>query len=796
MRPKSRSILLVVLFSFLLLALGVSANADPLDSWHVRYPASFWPDDLNSVAFGNNTFVAVGESGAILTSQDTHRWVRRMSPVGSKDIAIRSVTFANNIFVAVGARGTILTSPNGFAWKKQRSGIPGGRDEYDEHWLSCVTFGNGKFVAVGSSGIILTSPDAVKWKKVNAIVSTDLYGVTFGNGMFVAVGYNGVILTSPDGGAWTQQASPDTSWLFCVTYGNGTFVATGDRIFTSLDGITWTPKNPTLSGRFYGAAFGSNTFIVVGSNGIMTSPDGDTWAVSRDAYWFDSFWNGVAFANDTFVVVGWADQIATSPDATTWSLRRPQITIEALSSVTYGQDRFVAVGISFDRSGLVATSPDGVTWTQGVSATAFSLIDISYGNNTFVAVGSGGTILASGDGITWVQIPSVTSYDLYGITFGNNRFVAVGLGGYTLVSSDGMTWTQGNLSTECALNSVTYGNNTFVAVGNGGSLGRAILTSPDGMTWTPSVSPARNELTSVAFGNNTFVAVGYEGIFTSPDGITWSQGMITMDFPPVGVAHGNNTFVVVGDCGQIFTSSDGLSWTPREWEYYRFGCYDLGTVTFGNNTFLAVGYAGQWGPYIVQSDPVGGEYYDLTVSSSGLGTVTSLLPGIDCGRHCSETFFQKTQVTLLATPDLNSVFTGWTGCDLVDGYFCTVIMNNAKNVSAGFITVDFTGPTLSIKKPSGKPLTEATALVSGTATDSKKGNNGIIQVMVNGEKAMNDTAEGKQKAKWSATVPLELGDNIITVAATDGAGNTTTITRSVTRLHESLAISTGIAQNN
>ena len=123
-------------------------------------------------------------------------------------------------------------------------------------------------------------------------------------------------------------------------------------------------------------------------------------------------------------------------------------------------------------------------------------------------------------------------------------------------------------------------------------------------------------------------------------------------------------------------------------------------------------------------------------------------------------------------------------------------MNSAKNVSAGFITVDLTGPTLVIRKPSdSKTLTTATTLVSGTATDSKKGDNGIVQVTVNGERAANDTAEGKQKAKWSATVPLEIGYNIINVAAKDGAGNITTATRTVKRISESLSISAGIAQN-
>lgn len=199
--------------------------------------------------------------------------MRRTSPVDGSDLALRSVVFANNTFIAVGDRGTILTSPNGYAWKKQRSGIPGGRDEYEMRTLQCVTFGNGKFIAAGSTGMILTSRDGVKWKKGKLSTPIDLYGIAFGEEIFVAVGDNGVILASPDGSVWTQRASPNTTRLFCVTYGNGTYVAAGEGVvFTSPDGITWTPKTPQLSQLswwFRGATFANNIFFVVGSSGII-----------------------------------------------------------------------------------------------------------------------------------------------------------------------------------------------------------------------------------------------------------------------------------------------------------------------------------------------------------------------------------------------------------------------------------------------------------------------------------------------------------------------------------------------
>lgn len=50
-----------------------------------------------------------------------------------------------------------------------------------------------------------------------------------------------------------------------------------------------------------------------------------------------------------------------------------------------------------------------------------------------------------------------------------------------------------------------------------------------------------------------------------------------------------------------------------------------------------------------------------TRSGTGGGTITSTPAGIDCGLDCSETLAAGTTVTLHATADVGSVFTGWSG---------------------------------------------------------------------------------------------------------------------------------------
>jgi alpha-tubulin suppressor-like RCC1 family protein len=79
--------------------------------------------------------------------------------------------------------------------------------------------------------------------------------------------------------------------------------------------------------------------------------------------------------------------------------------------------------------------------------------------------------------------------------------------------------------------------------------------------------------------------------------------------------------------------------------------------------------------------------FPLTVSKTGIGrgTVSSSPAGINCGAACSANFTIHTTVTLTATPNLGSIFNGWTGCDAVNGSSCTVTVAAAKNVSANFL---------------------------------------------------------------------------------------------------------------
>ncbi|MEO8133857.1 MAG: S8 family serine peptidase [Betaproteobacteria bacterium] len=68
---------------------------------------------------------------------------------------------------------------------------------------------------------------------------------------------------------------------------------------------------------------------------------------------------------------------------------------------------------------------------------------------------------------------------------------------------------------------------------------------------------------------------------------------------------------------------------------------------------------------------------------SGSGAVTSSPSGIDCGATCSEEFTASSIVTLSATPEAGSLFTGWLGGCTGMGA-CSVVAQPGTRVSATF----------------------------------------------------------------------------------------------------------------
>lgn len=81
--------------------------------------------------------------------------------------------------------------------------------------------------------------------------------------------------------------------------------------------------------------------------------------------------------------------------------------------------------------------------------------------------------------------------------------------------------------------------------------------------------------------------------------------------------------------------------------------------------------------------------YKLTVTKSGLGTVTSAPTGITCGSDCTQNYAQSKLVVLSAAASAGYNFAGWSGTAITcpGTGTCTVKMDAAKTVQANFTAI-------------------------------------------------------------------------------------------------------------
>ncbi len=75
----------------------------------------------------------------------------------------------------------------------------------------------------------------------------------------------------------------------------------------------------------------------------------------------------------------------------------------------------------------------------------------------------------------------------------------------------------------------------------------------------------------------------------------------------------------------------------------------------------------------------------LTIDTVGQGSITSDVPGIDCGDDCTESYTQGTTIVLTATETTSDYqFYSFSGCDSQTNNTCTVTMDKARMVFATF----------------------------------------------------------------------------------------------------------------
>lgn len=246
------------------------------------------------------------------------------------------------------------------------------------------------------------------------------------------------------------------------------------------------------------------------------------------------------------------------------------------------------VATSLYGGGLPIYSSDVTTWTEAANTTgANGYTSITYGNNMFVAVAQDSSMY-SYDGNTWLAGTAQTG-NWTGVTYGGGVFVAVGIPDIIMYSTNGTSWTYVPSQPTGNWNSVAYGNGWFVAVSGNPSVAK----SSNGSVWAPVSGVPTGQWKAVAYGNGYFVAVdetislsACKAMYSSTNGDTWASVSIprTGSYGYKGIAYGNGVFAAIGQDCSVYSTTNGATWVSSETPAGQWT-----SLIYGSDRFVAVG---------------------------------------------------------------------------------------------------------------------------------------------------------------------------------------------------------------
>lgn len=303
-------------------------------------------------------------------------WTARASPSA---FLLNGVAYGSSTFVTVGYSRTLLTSSDGVSWTS--------RTAADSNFYAgnAITWDGSQFVMVGDSSnlssyapLIATSPDGITWTRRSWThgSETQLVDVAGTASRLTAVGLNGVLISSTDGGAtWSAESLPVVASI------------------GSLSGVADNGSTRVAVGR--DSAYYGVILVNTGSGWAQAGSAMATFA-PRDVIWNGSLWLAVGATSYNF---GADPVVMYSSDGSNWT--RVDLPAEAvpadftLRDVAWTGSQFVVVGDNNGTTRVVATSPDGATWTQAHTSTHAGnsvLEGVAAGGGKVVAVGGTRTV--------------------------------------------------------------------------------------------------------------------------------------------------------------------------------------------------------------------------------------------------------------------------------------------------------------------------------------------------------------------------------------------------------------------
>lgn len=261
---------------------------DPIYDWNAvsGISTSF---DFRSIIYGDK-LVAVGSSNLLATSDDGKNWIESNIGLG-QTVSFNSISFASttNTYVAVGNTGKIVKSDDLSIWEEYNliqsllfnSGNIGLDDEdgieqsnFTGEFLD-ISYSDVRdtFVAVGSTYIfssVGTSSTEFKRNKIN--VQTNLNSISNNGLLFVVVGNSGRVLYSIVKDVWTPVNQFTGENLNKVIWDGDKFVVVGSNglVASSQNGVNWSQiQNVNISSNIQNINYFDEIYTILDDNGDL-----------------------------------------------------------------------------------------------------------------------------------------------------------------------------------------------------------------------------------------------------------------------------------------------------------------------------------------------------------------------------------------------------------------------------------------------------------------------------------------------------------------------------------------------
>ena len=540
------------------------------------------------IAFGNNTFVIIGEPGKVFYSTNGTTWTASTPPSPTFVGALRTVLYTNTFMILTeNEPSNVYTSADGITWIKL---APSTNPTSIFH----ASFGNNSIVGI---------------KQVTGALSVSLTAA--GTAWSTAPFTGGLALTGTVFGTMSNTTNGTNMFLIF-----GTNIIRRNQDATLTDESKWTAPTTTPAGAWAYGGFGNDTFVLTSSDTVgkltISRDAGKTWSTPidfgitlRKPIYFDGEW--YIGSDSGFMMVsknnGLSWQKITAPDV--FEFASSMVKLVSVNNGPLASNLIHVIGLKKTRDDGSTIISDTITiGREGTTTNIENIVTskIGYGPSNTLSIASNINVSSGGPVTTLTFTPStVVAY--YGrIAYGNGKFVIIGDALKAFYSTTGTTWTAVTPPSPTfagAMVTIVFSKDRFMIITDTPN----VYTSLDGVTWnTGATIPNIPGQQSASYGNDfTVVVKGNTNLLSVFNNValTWSTVTLTAGlqftasvFGKMSTAtHGTNVFIIFGKNNVIRRNQD----SPAVSGDWALTIPTLPSISgnwtqggFGNDTFMLV----------------------------------------------------------------------------------------------------------------------------------------------------------------------------------------------------------------